>query len=256
MSLSAIPPSMDDGKNTDSPISKKAEKMASAKSSLQQRNYIPIARSPYKPLNQSSYLSPPSAAFDPAVLPEKISIVIQGLETEQQQKNAKEILLKTRTFHLPRPLEFSPDQQMVILWRGCGERQLLRAALYGCFSTMPNEEALPPSEKESREQVGEKTSLPEFTSFPDIAEGFGTNKFVAAFAIKTRYLSKGSPSEGGFICTKDAPVTLVGWKEGRKILPESVEMQAASKRRQLARESSLVISKSSSTQSPEVAVEA
>jgi hypothetical protein len=99
-------------------------------------------------------------------------------------------------------------------------------------------------------------NLPEFTSFTDIAERFGTNKFVAAFAIGTRYLSKGSPSEGGFICNKDAPVTLVGWKEGRKLLPESIEMQAASKRRQLARESSFVISVPAVTRSPELASQA
>lgn len=254
MSLSAIHSSIIDEKNR-APLSKEAEKMPSAKSSLKQRNYIPIAQRPYIPLNQP-YLSLPSAHSDPANLPEKISIVIQGLETEHQQKTAKEILLKTRTFRLPPPLEFSPDQQMVILWRGCGERQLVRSALYGCFSTEPNEEALPPSEEESRKQVGEKLNLPEFTSFTEIAEGFGTNKFVAVYSIATRYLSKGSLSEGGFICSKDAPVTLVGWKEGRKILPESVEMQAASKRRQLARESSLVFSASAVTRSPEVPAQA
>lgn len=236
-------------------LSKKEQKMPIKKSNFQQRNYVPIAQRPYTPLNQS-YLSSPSAPSDPAILPEKIIKAIQVLETDLQQKTAKDNLLKTRTFRLPAPLTLSSDQQMVILWRGCGERQLVRTALYGSFSTTPNEDALPPSEEESRKQVGEKLNLPEFTALPSVAEGFGTNKFVAAFAVETRYLSKGSSSEEGFVCSYDAPVTLVGWREGRKILPETVDMLAASKRRQLSRESSIKLSASSSIQSTKVPAQA
>lgn len=255
MSSVALHPSIAENENIEL-LSPKEQKMPIKKSNFKQRNYVPIAQRPYTPLNQS-YLSCPSfAPSDPAILPEKITKAIQGLETDLQQKTAKENLLKTRRFHLPDPLTLSEDQQIVILWRGCGERQLVRAALYGCFSTTINEEALPPSEEESQKQVGEKMNLPEFTALPNVAEGFGTNKFVAAFAIATRYLSKGSPSEGGFICSNDAPVTLVGWKEGRKILPETINAQAASKRRQLARESSIASSSSSSKKSIKVPAQA
>lgn len=237
------------------PLGKEEQKMPVKKSNFQQRNYIPIAQRPYTPLNQP-YFSLPSAPSHSAELPERITKVIENLETDLQQKTAKENLLKTRSFRLPAPLELSEDQQRVILWRGCGERQLVRAALYGCFSTVPNEEALPPSEEESKKQVGEKINLPEFTALPSVAEGFGTNKFVAAFAVETRYLSKGSSTEDGYICSNDAPVILVGWREGRKILPESIDMQVASKRRQLARESSLAFSASFSIQSSELSTQA
>ncbi|MBS0651901.1 MAG: DUF4765 family protein [Verrucomicrobia bacterium] len=249
MASTTFHPSIIEKQNRE-PLGKEEQKMPVKKSNFQQRSYIPIAQRPYTPLNQSYLCLPPVAPSNSAELPERITKVIESLETDQQQKAAKENLLKTRSFRLPAPLELSDDQQRVILWRGCGERQLVRAALYGCFSTTPNEEALPPSEEETKKQVGEKINLPEFTALPNVAEGFGTNKFVAAFAIETRYLSKGSPSEDGFICSYDAPVTLVGWREGRKILPETVDMLAASKRRQLSRESSIASASSAFLQPP------
>ncbi len=192
-------------------------------------SYTPI-------MNSFSPLPLPSAPSSFSQLPKKISEAIGRLESAEDRALAKEGLFKTRSFDLPLPTAPSSSDQTVILWRGCGARQLVQVILHNSFSLTPDQEALLPSEEEARSQVAEQTNFPEFTEYPEVAERFGTNKFVAAFAVNSRYLAKGSLAENGFICRHDAPLQLVKWKEGRKLFSESEGAQQASRQRQAFRE--------------------
>lgn len=118
---------------------------------------------------------------------------------------------------LPLPTTRGPK---LILWRGCNQDQLMNMVRTGSAGgkTEPNPGALRPTEKEAIAQVGEFGHLPEFTHSTEVAIQFGTGGFVCAFEIDMGYLTKGSGSEGGWICANDAPVKLVGWSEGREFV--------------------------------------
>lgn len=83
----------------------------------------------------------------------------------------------------------------------------------GIEEANPNAER--PSEREAKDQVGEIGRLPEFTNLLDIAENFGTEGYVCLFEIESKYLTRGSGTEKGWISHNDAPMKLIGWKMGR-----------------------------------------
>jgi hypothetical protein len=105
-----------------------------------------------------------------------------------------------------------------ILWRGCRPDQLALSLVYGSAGGEEvNEDSPKPTEEEAKAQVGEIASLPEFTNNTTVLAGFGTNNFRVAFKIKDKYLTDGSKTENGFICSKKAPVEVLAITCGRKM---------------------------------------
>lgn len=117
----------------------------------------------------------------------------------------------------------------VILWRGCRSDQLINMVRTGSAGGRgaPNPDAARPTEQEVIAQVGEFGHLPEFTHSMDVATQFGTGAFVCAFEIEGRYLAMGSGTEGGWICANEAPIKLVGWREGRDFTSHSRKKESA-----------------------------
>lgn len=109
-----------------------------------------------------------------------------------------------------------PDDDLVLA-RGVNERQLPL-----CLTHPSDAETTAPSDKEAMAQVGEHVfgELVEFTTNAAIAVQFSTRsaaekKYVIVVRIKRRYLTKGSGSEGGWICRKEAPYEVLNTAEGR-----------------------------------------
>jgi len=103
-----------------------------------------------------------------------------------------------------------------LLWRGLRDDQLVMMVINGSAGNQkadPNASA--PSEASSILQVGEKESLPEFTTNPAIAEQFGTNHNVCVFRLRGRDLTPGSGTEAGYIVNQNAPAELILYKKGR-----------------------------------------
>lgn len=152
------------------------------------------------------------------------NIVLQALgkPTSNDEQTAMERTLNnlqsTYNKPMPKPGPKKGDDKVAIVWRGeSGERLVRMMKTQTAGGSPSNLETGCPSEKEIHDQVGEKGRLPEFTFRQDVAEGFGTGSFVAAFEIETRYLAQGSVAEAGVVCNGDAPVKLVAWKSGRPV---------------------------------------
>lgn len=148
------------------------------------------------------------------------SIPVAALEIISQNGNLRK--LYKDPLHPPtndtRMLRSIPE---VYLWRGCTKEQLMGIATQGSADGIspPDANAEAPSEEEAKKQVAEADKLPEFTNVPAKAEQFGRRNFVIVVKIATRYLTRGSVVEGGWVCANNAPVTLIHWKEGKTDSP-------------------------------------
>lgn len=116
----------------------------------------------------------------------------------------------------------APEESIAIVWRGCGMESLIRMIAnesasrdekYDLNVAAPSEEA---AKMQVAEHVGDE-HLPEFTHMPQKASQFGRGSLVAAFAVPVKYLTPGSVSEGGVVCAKSAPASLIGWEEGKPL---------------------------------------
>lgn len=112
----------------------------------------------------------------------------------------------------------------VVLLRGCSEAQLKNLAMQATAGGVEvNATIERPSEQDASDQVAEKIRLPEFTSHEGTSQAFGTNNFVIAIKINTRYLTQGSKSfESGWIANPSAPIELLAWKEGRSLSTQTI----------------------------------
>jgi Domain of unknown function (DUF4765) len=171
-------------------------------------------------------------------LPRELMNVIKKLPDEDKERIKNELTLK---FQPAKGLNPNIDQATIqhelqmqtipqnneelhkhkgsyLVWRGLTAGQLTTMLQNGSAG---NQKANPntsrPGEQSIRDQVGEKASLPEFTTDPMVAERFGTNSYVAIFRIESRYISHGSKSESGIAANPDAPAELVSFKIGRQI---------------------------------------
>lgn len=156
-----------------------------------------------------------------------LSVQIENL------KNQNEILKKTHVSTLLNQRNLQPiseskieelmkdkKEEFVILWRGCSPDQLLGIAEKGSAGGhQVDNKSSTPTEKSAKDQVGEKDRLPEFTTSTSVAMGFGTGSLVGAFRISTKYLTRGSIPESGWVCSPSAPVEIVGWDKGRQFMP-------------------------------------
>ena len=103
-----------------------------------------------------------------------------------------------------------------ILYRGCRYDQLAAYLVFGTAGACQiNSEVLNPSEEQACLQVGEYTGLTEFTNNKSVLNSFGTNGFYVAFKINNKYLTLGSASENGFVCSLSAPVQVMAIMPGR-----------------------------------------
>jgi hypothetical protein len=191
---------------------------------------------PSPPPSPQSGNSPPAAASQgpQASQVQNVENLPPGIAGElmkyssEDAKNIRATLSATYAGKKPLPKPSVKNQgtneESVILWRGCKANQLVPMAHMGSAGGRLAPKALspPPSGSEVIKQVGEQESLPEFTFNTAVAEGFGTGQFVAAFEIQTKYLAKGSVSEGGFVTSQEAPVKLVAWKMGRPFIQPKV----------------------------------
>ncbi|AKT38225.1 uncharacterized protein CMC5_023680 [Chondromyces crocatus] len=113
-------------------------------------------------------------------------------------------------------VEAASGDDTVTLGRGCNSIQL--NALRG---RVGDDATTAPTDMEARMQVGEVPvfgELIEFTTDPAVARRFGTGGYVITVKIQKKYLTKGSVSEGGWICRKHAPFTVVNETKGRAFL--------------------------------------
>lgn len=186
---------------------------------------VKIAQKAVSSANTRPATAMPKTSLGPVVRSSPLpSVVLQALgkPTSNDERSAMEKTLNdlqsTYNKPMPKPGPKKGDDKVAIVWRGeSGERLVKMMKTQTAGGSPANRETGCPSEKEIQDQVGEKGRLPEFTFRPDVAEGFGTGSFVAAFEIETRYLAQGSVSEAGVVCNTDAPVKLVGWKNGRPV---------------------------------------
>ena len=164
------------------------------------RTKIPIPKQP-SPIKGASATPP---------LPESMIKLTKGDKALQQ------LLLDTYNPKLPKaepPSSSHPET--VIVWRGCRADQLVKIAKTSTAGGAAlNADIPPPSEKEARSQVGESTSIPEFTFASQVAERFGRGNFVVACEIHVKYLTPGSTSEQGVVCSPHAPINILAWKHG------------------------------------------
>lgn len=106
----------------------------------------------------------------------------------------------------------SKDGGYVILWRGTGYNEIekmVEASSAGGKSANANVGV--PTQGQVKEQVQKaKGDKIEFSSQEGIAEGFSyKNGGLAVVKIHTKYLIKGSVSEGGWVCDPSAPVEVL-----------------------------------------------
>lgn len=120
----------------------------------------------------------------------------------------------------------------VILWRGCHrsnpELELLQMVRNGTAGgEFLNVNISRPSEEGSLHQVGEKTfgELTEYSTNPTVSSGFGRGSYVVATSINTKYLTKGSGVEGGWVCNNAAPARVLAWTVGEDMGKENYPPQ-------------------------------
>jgi|GEM_PF-1717424 len=118
---------------------------------------------------------------------------------------------------LPPPTRFSKLPPSLIVWRGCRMDQLIQmVTTKTAGGHLLDAKATAPTEEEAIAQVGEQTSLPEFTLDTSVAERFGRGQIVIACEIETKYLTPGSAAESGVVCKPCAPIKILGWKSGER----------------------------------------
>lgn len=139
------------------------------------------------------------------IMPEKIKAIME-LEIEKlslaKDKNLEATKTLTDTFREELPLpQMNWDKNTALVWRGLRCDQLIKMVINNSAGDKPvDAEVGPPSEEEVKDQVGERGRLPEFTYDKSVAEGFGTDAYVAVFKIDNKYLVKGSGVESGVVC--------------------------------------------------------
>ncbi len=175
------------------------------KKALAQRNRISCL--PEVSFSHKATLKPP--------LPQSIIRLTEGSDFMQEK------LQELYNPHLPNPVFIDAEASKVIVWRGCTGEQLVKMLSQGSAGGVRvNRQTKVPSEEESKDQVGEKARLPEFTTNTQVAERFGRAAFVVACQIESKYLAKGSVAEQGLICNPDAPIKFLGWKYGLSLRPK------------------------------------
>lgn len=101
------------------------------------------------------------------------------------------------------------------LYRGCKADQFAKMLINGSAGGEPaNEYTEKPTEQAAINQVGEKESIPEFTSNYEIAKSFGRGHIVVAMSMNKKHLYQGSVTESGMVCNLDAPIKLLAWRPG------------------------------------------
>jgi|GEM_PF-3391817 len=142
---------------------------------------------------------------------------IKGLEHNWNNKKMETLKLLIKEQKIPTDPE-KRNQGTYLVWRGLNVKQLITMIQNESAGNQRADiNATAPPESAVLLQVGERESLPEFTTHPGIAEQFGTNGYIGLFAIKGRFLSPGSTVEEGWVTEKNAPAELILFKEGRCI---------------------------------------
>ena len=96
----------------------------------------------------------------------------------------------------------------VVLWRGTTAERVAHIEKNGSAGGIaPEYDTKPPGEASVRTQVAFGSSLPEFTTNPNL--GFSFRHWLVVVFINSQYLAKGSGSEGGWVCNASAPVMVI-----------------------------------------------
>lgn len=192
---------------------------------LERKNINPLDENVSVTVNK--IVNPLSAYTDHMTIfpyPEQVLVAIKKVNGKLPQEKliiAIETIRSTNLKVLPRPaLDYKA--KIMIVWRGLRMDQLFKMVAYGSAGGIPvNNNANQPSEASVKDQVGERISLPEFTSSVEVAEHFGTGHVVAVFEAAMKFFVIGSASEQGFVCNPEAPVKLIGWQLGRQFISSS-----------------------------------
>lgn len=136
--------------------------------------------------------------------------------TDQVTSNEIEAVLKETNKDLPKVPRVQTGESMT-LYRGCRPDQLAKMLVAGSAGGLPvNPNTGKPTENAAVMQVGERESIPEFTSSSGVSKSFGKANIVIAVSIKKSYLRQGSGVECGMVCNPDAPIKLLAWRPGAK----------------------------------------
>ena len=98
--------------------------------------------------------------------------------------------------------------EKVILYRGTSYEQANNMEQF-CSAggkQLPNTNAQPPSSEAAKRQVGFGRALPEFTAKYDSSWSF--DSCLVVVAINTRYLTRGSWAEQGWLADESAPIEI------------------------------------------------
>ena len=96
----------------------------------------------------------------------------------------------------------------VVLWRGTNGSRVANMEAQGSAGGLPPDANIAaPSPASAQTQIAFGNALPEFTTRTDL--GFSFRHWLAVVTVNTRYLTKGSGSEGGWVCNAAAPLTVV-----------------------------------------------
>lgn len=100
------------------------------------------------------------------------------------------------------------ENEIVILYRGTSYEQANNMEQFWSAGgkQLPNTNAQPPSSEAARRQVGFGRALPEFTTQSNSSWSFGSCLVVVA--INTRYLTRGSRAEQGWLADERAPIEI------------------------------------------------
>lgn len=85
----------------------------------------------------------------------------------------------------------------IILWRGTTNAACTKMLMGKSVSGSSDFTVTAPTKNEAQAQVAYGAKLPEFTTQIGVAEGFSIGRFLVVVRINTRYLTKGSGTEGG-----------------------------------------------------------
>lgn len=106
----------------------------------------------------------------------------------------------------------------VILWRGDKEIKIENMKKTKCagdknYDPIKPKSQVRPTETEAMAQAGEFGRLPEFTSSEAIAVQFGRGNHVVVVSINSKYLTRGSVVESGWVCYNEAPIKVLASAE-------------------------------------------
>ena len=111
-------------------------------------------------------------------------------------------------------------EEGVILWRGTSGTSVaaIKAKLSAGGSAV-NAEAKRPEREIAQKQISKGGVFPEYTASSDVT-GFSFRHWLVVVKINTKYLSRGSKSESGWVCDPAAPVEVLDTVDRTCDLPE------------------------------------